>query len=163
MVEYERPDGELAVIGIETKLTDSFSQSVYDRPQYRRWMASTRSPFRPGAGEDIARPRFNQLWRNHLLALAMRDRAASPYASVRSVVIHHPLDIEADRFTTAYRDFLLPDDATFVVRPLDQVVRSFDLAASDDERPWLIAFRQRYVDLTESEPLWRARRLASRG
>lgn len=36
MIEYERADGSLVLVGIETKLTDSFSQKPYDGESYRR-------------------------------------------------------------------------------------------------------------------------------
>jgi hypothetical protein len=77
---------------IETKLTDSFSQKPYDREEYRRWMRSARSPFRQDASAEVAAPRHNQLWRNHLLAVALRDHVGSSVSVVRSAVVLHPLD-----------------------------------------------------------------------
>ena len=40
MIEYERADGALVLVGIETKLTDTFSLKPYDGESYRRWMRS---------------------------------------------------------------------------------------------------------------------------
>jgi hypothetical protein len=37
-IEYRTPDHRLHALGIETKLTESFSAKVYDREEYRRWM-----------------------------------------------------------------------------------------------------------------------------
>jgi len=54
-VEYERPDGGPGFAGIETKLTEPFSQKRYDSPACRRWMEGPRSP--GAATRGTARPR----------------------------------------------------------------------------------------------------------
>jgi hypothetical protein len=160
VIEYERPDGALALLGIETKLTDSFSQRPYDGELYRRWMRLARSPFRPEAAAAVALSKHNQLWRNHLLALAARDRGDSPYAAVRSVVVHHPLDADGAHVAGSYREHLVAEDDTFVVWPLDRVVEAFSAAGQDDESAWLDAFRTRYLALERSEEVWRGLRRA---
>jgi hypothetical protein len=151
MVDYERRDGSRVLLGIETKLTDSFSQKPYNGEAYRRWMRSTRSPFREEAAIEVATPRHNQLWRNHLLSIAARDIAGSPYAAVRSAVILHPVDQDGARVVASYRELLKPGDATFVVWRLDTVVQAFAAAASAEERLWLDAFRTRYIAMDRSE------------
>lgn len=158
MVEYERRDGSVVLLGIETKLTDSFSQKPYDGEKYRRWMRSPRSPFRVEAETEVATPRHNQLWRNHLLAIAARDRVGSRYAAARSVVIHHPLDADGARAAASYRGLLKPDDRTFAVWTLDNVVDAFGAAASVEEVPWIDAFRTRYLALERSEEARKGRR-----
>ena len=66
-VSYVRPDGELAFLGIETKLTDTFSEHEYDGPTYRRFTECEPSLWRRDAWPYLASSRWNQLWRNHLL------------------------------------------------------------------------------------------------
>jgi hypothetical protein len=151
MVDYERPDGSLVLLGIEAKLTDSFSQKAYDGEPYRRWMRSSRSPFRAEASSEVATPQHNQLWRNHLLAISMRDHAGSLYAAARSVVLHHPLDAGGARVVASYQRLLKPEDETFVVWTLDEVVSAFAAAANAEETPWVDAFRTRYLALERSE------------
>ncbi len=150
VVEYERPDGSRALLGIETKLTDSFSQKAYDGEKYRRWMRSVRSPFRPDAASKLATPRFNQVWRNHLLAIAVRDHAQSRYAAARSIVLHHPLDADARSVLASYRELLVAGDETFAAWTLDEVVRAFASAATPDEAGWLADLQRRYLDLDVS-------------
>ena len=150
MIEYERADGALVLVGIETKLTDSFSQKLYDPPIYREWMGGARSPWRDDAHPPVATPRFNQVWRNHLLAIAARDRAGSSWEDARSVVVHHPLDRAAAGVLAGYRALLREGDTTFLSATLDQVVDAFAAAVTDDERAWLDAFRVRYLELERS-------------
>lgn len=155
VVDYERPNGELVLLGIETKLTDSFSQEPYEGDGYRRWMRSARSPFRTEAASIVATSRFNQIWRNHLLAIAVRDQPTSRYAAARSVVIHHPDDVDARGVVEAYRQLLVADDATFGAFTLDEVVRAFSSAVDTSESRWLADFARRYVDTSESDALQR--------
>ncbi len=158
MIEYERPDGSLVLVGIETKLTDSFSQKPYDGESYRRWMRSPRSPYRTEVWSEVASPRHNQLWRNHLLAIAARDLPGSRYAGVKSIAVLHPGDEEGRRVVASYRNLLRPDDDTFAALTLDDVVATFMSVAHADELPWLDAFRRRYLALDLSEDAWRGRR-----
>ena len=155
VIDYLRPNGELVLLGVETKLTDSFSQQEYDGDRYRRWMGSAGSPFRTEAASVLATSRFNQIWRNHLLAIAIRDHARSRYDAVRSVVIHHPTDASAREVLQSYRQHLVSQDSTFGVWTLDQVVRAFATASVGTESIWLADFERRYVDVRASEALRR--------
>ena len=159
-VEYERRDGTLVAFGVETKLTDSFSQKPYDGEKYRRWMRGDGSPFREEAHVDVASARYNQLWRNHLLAIAARDHGRTHYGAARSVVVHHGLDHHGAQVVAGYRSLLRPGDATFGAWTLDQVIGAFErVAVGADEGAWLAAFRARYLDLSASEPDWNRRHL----
>ena len=51
-IEYRTPDHRLHALGIETKLTESFSAKVYDREEYRRWMRVPNRPRLPDAAQD---------------------------------------------------------------------------------------------------------------
>ncbi len=155
MIEYERSDGSLVLVGIETKLTDSFSQNPYDRDAYRRWMRSPRSPWREDAWDAVATPRHNQLWRNHLLAIAARELAGSHYADVRSVVVIHPGDQDGRDAVASYSRLLKHNESTFTVRTLDEVAAAFARAICAEEESWLDAFRRRYLALELSEDAWR--------
>ncbi len=157
-VEYERRDGTCVAFGVETKLTDSFSQRPCDGEKYRRWMRGAGSPFREDAHGDVAGARYNQLWRNHLLAIAARDHGRSPYGAARSVVVHHALDHHGTNVIGGYRSLLRPGDTTFDAWTLDRVIGAFErVAVGTDEVAWLAAFRARYLDLSKSEHAWNHR------
>lgn len=148
-VEYRRPDGRLAAVGIETKLTEPFSQKLYDRSEYRRWMAG--GPWLASAVDRVQRMEHNQLWRDHLLAIAMRDHPDSPYAEVRLAVVHHPLDAACVEVLDGYASLLKPGDRTLLRWPMDALVRGFMAAARDaGSQEWLAAFELRYLALGRS-------------
>ena len=159
-VAYRRPDGSMAFLGIETKLTEPFSPKVYDKPSYRALTERADSIWRADSWPQLAGTRWNQLWRDHMLVDALRRHASAPYGtSGRLVLIHHPLDDEASRIAALYREFLENRDETFLAIPLDQLVRQWQqvVRPGSDEADWLASFDQRYVDLRVSDPAWHNR------
>lgn len=150
-IEYEHVDGSRAFLGFETKLTDKFSRKHYDTPSYRRWMRGAGSPFLPEAETEVAREVHNQLWRDHLLAIAMRDHARSPYQHGTFVLVRHPEDRACVAIVQGYRQLLVPGDATFIDLPMDRLLTRWEGAALlESNNAWLRAFRQRYLSLEDS-------------
>jgi len=157
-VEYVRSDGRRAFLGIETKLSEQFSPGAYHKPAYDRWVSGADSPFLPEGRSCLDDARHNQLWRDHLLAIAMRDHRRSPYASGALALVRHPWDEGCEATVAGYRSLLRRGDRSFIDLPLDRLVGAWEPAAPDDDtRAWLAAFRLRYVDLAASEEEWRRR------
>lgn len=151
-IEYRRPDGALAGLGVECKLTEPFSKDRYDRPAYRRWMHGPRSPWRQDAHASVAAVRHNQLWRDHLLAVAVRDRPGSPYAACRLALVRHPEDNACSKVVAGYQALLKPGDDTFVEWPLNTLLDRWTAAGSGAQHAgWLGELRRRYLDLHLSE------------
>ncbi len=150
-IEYRQPDGALAAVGIETKLTERFSAKHYDTPTYRRWMDSPAAPWRSEAHGRVADVQHNQLWRDHLLAIAVRDHGQSPYAACRLALVHHPEDRACAAVVDGYAALLKPGDQTFVRWPLDRLLAAWDsVVEADEPRRWLSTLRTRYLDLARS-------------
>jgi PD-(D/E)XK nuclease superfamily len=151
-VQYRRPSGEPAFLGIETKLTDSFSEKEYVKPAYVALTERDDSVWTRDAWTKLSHPSTNQLWRNQLLAEALRRHPASPLGSFgRSVVVRHPLDGECADAVVRY-EALLADQASFLDWPLDEVVLRWRAEALNaEEREWLEAFALRYLDVEASE------------
>ncbi|MFZ4578128.1 MAG: PGN_0703 family putative restriction endonuclease [Myxococcota bacterium] len=147
-VEWVTPTGGKAFMGFETKLTEPFSQTrEYDGQAYRRWMTDG-SPWLPEAAGAVTNIRHNQLWRDHLLAVAHLRQTGAAWEAGRLAVVRHPLDVEGAETVVRYRQLLRPDDNTFLDLTLEQVVEAWGRAVrSEGERAWLQAFRLRYLDL----------------
>jgi hypothetical protein len=146
-VTYERPDGALAFVGVETKLTEPFSAKRYDGASYRRWMELPGAPWRPDAGDEVADVAHNQLWRDHLLAWSVLRHPESPYVDGRLMLVRHPVDEDCRRTLSRYRK-LLRDDRTLLDMPLDRLVAAWEGERRGD--PWLVGLRRRYLDLAPS-------------
>lgn len=151
-IEYFMPDGRLAYTGIETKLTEPFSRQVYDGPAYRRWVDGPDSPWRPDVAGQLSHERHNQLWRDHLLVVAMLRHSRSPYARGRLLLVRHALDSECASVAQGYQTMLRDGDNTLVDMTLDKMVAVWQSAiANSSWSDWLSAFRLRYLDLHQSE------------
>ena len=144
-IEYETNGGQMGFIGIETKLSEPFSEEEYDKDEYRRWMTED-SPWRLNARDEVSKTRHNQLWRDHLLAWAMLRHADSKYAEGRLAVVYHPGDHRCEEVIEGYRG-LLHDDSTFSAFDLATMVAAWKPLAGE----WLSRFEQRYLALENSE------------
>lgn len=156
-IAYRQSDGQHAFIGFETKLTEPFSRQQYDDDKagvrhYRQWMTPD-GPWLPDAADMVVDVRHNQLWRDHLLAIALKHHPepGKSWARGQLALIRHPLDLECGVVTAGYTSLLQPDDTTFIDLPLDEVVMKWgEVAQSPAEQQWIEAFRQRYLDLAAS-------------
>jgi hypothetical protein len=149
-IEYTTVAGELCAIGIETKLTEPFSRQPYDGPKYRRWMKRPDSPWRED-GPQVALVKHNQLWRDHLLTVALRCHPKSTYFKTRLMLVRHPEDSECERVLRGYRELLNDDDDSLVDVPLDRAVSIWEAADhSGIWRKWAEDFRTRYLALKPS-------------
>lgn len=150
-IGYETADAQAGFVGIETKLTEPFSQKYYrkDKPEYRRWWKMPNSPWGgENASNDIDEKKHNQLWRDHLLAWSLLRHPKSKYKEGRLAVVYHPEDHDCSRVIRGYRE-LLRNDATFSAFTLADVVRAWKPLMG--ERGVLSQFELRYLDLDQSE------------
>jgi hypothetical protein len=156
-IEYARPDGRLGFVGIETKLTEPFSNKSYTFDhRYARWQVHPSWWWQPGAEASFADPSINQLWRNHLLAFAMLHQSDSRYAEGYCAVLYHDEDTACATSITAYRSYVQSAATdTLLEWPLHDVISQWETcAATNAEQQWLRAFRMRYLDLEASQPAW---------
>lgn len=157
-VEYRRPDGALCFTGVETKLTEPFSETKYPKEErrYARWLERRDHPWRSDALGRVDAVEHNQLWRDHLLAFALSVRSGTGYAHGRLMLVRHDEDDRCERVVTGYRALLRSDDDTFVDIPLSKLLTSWErpLSVGSDagSRQWIAAFRRRYLDLGPPAP-----------
>lgn len=147
-IEYRTADGQLFGLGIETKLSEPFSQKEYVRPEYRRWMQLPDSPWLPEAWNKVQGIRHNQLWREHLLAIALRSHPESTYAQAQLLLVHHHEDVECLRNYSNYKRLIQSGDDSLIRFSLDQIVdRWSSVVINEDQKQWLSSFKIRYIDL----------------
>lgn len=108
-------------------------------------------PWLPDADTRVDAVEHNQLRRDHLLAVAIRHQARSPYATSRLLVVHHPEDRRCVQVYAGYRALLCDGDDTVSSSALDRLVDAWSPIVEPPARTvWLEAFRARYVDLESS-------------
>ncbi len=163
-VEFIRADGKYGFVGIETKLTEPFSQKNYDTSAYRHWTELNDSPWPKESWSRLADISHNQLWRDHLLAVALRHHPKpslhpkSPYACGFLMLVRHPEDEQCAQTINAYKKLLKqPIDKSFLDYPLDKLVAKMDSCVKDTDttlKDWLAEFRGRYLDIHLSKKEW---------
>jgi hypothetical protein len=151
-IEYTRIDGGKAFIGIQTKLTENFSEKIYNQPSYWKWTKSSSSSWPESSWAHLIQEDVNQIWRNHLLAAACLNHPESNFSEGHFWVIYHPLDTNAGLKLNTYQALLKPEDKTFSQIPLDRLVDTWlnAAAAKEASREWLSNFSHRYSDLSRS-------------
>ena len=158
-VEYERANGSRGFVGIETKLTEPFSQTSYEfKNGYSRWRDAGGWWWRGRAKTQFPDKRYNQLWRNHLLAFAMLHQRDGAYDEAFCAVLYPEEDTSCADAIQAYRLRLRPETKhTLLEWTLGDVIdRWQELAKARSQRTWLADFRLRYLDLEASKAAWQA-------
>jgi len=150
-IEYRTTDGRLCALGIETKLTESFSANEYDGDGYRRWMRVADAPWRPDA-VSVHAIQHNQLWRDHLLSVALRHQPNAPYATTRLMLVRHPEDRDCGQVVSGYRKLLRDNDESLIDMPLDRLVEIWTSVVGDGPlHDWIKEFHLRYLELEKSQ------------
>jgi hypothetical protein len=115
-------------------------------------MQGPRNPWLPDATLRVAEASHNQLWRDHLLAVAMRDHPMQRYQHGALMLVRHPMDHAGAAIAHGYRRLLREEDTSFIDTLIDQLVECWRTALGSDERSsWLASFHSRYLALAESE------------
>lgn len=165
MVEYERANGSRGFVAIETKLTEPFSQKSYEfEKSYSRWRNAEGWWWRGGAKHHFPDKRFNQLWRNHLLAFAMLHQIDSAYDEAFCAVLYPAEDTSCADAIQVYRQRLRPEAKhTLLEWTLGDLIDTWhELPTARPHRAWLADFQLRYLGFEASEAAWDAFRPGGR-
>jgi hypothetical protein len=150
-IEYELPDLQKGFVGIEAKLTEPFSAKSYPFERYAKWGQKADSWWSDHEGRAFGDKQYNQLWRDHLLAFSMLRQPQPQYAEGYLAVLYHDLDANCPDAIRSYRGQLTPQgEATLLEWPLGKVVHTLANATNAD-RAWLAALKERYIDVALSD------------
>ena len=149
-VHYRTRGGESAVAGIETKLTEPFSQRTYGANDHHtetyRGVGRRSSVWIDPMADSLTDKRWNQLWRNHLLVESIRQ--FEPGVLGCEIVVHHPSDSRCTESIAGYAAHLVAPDQSLRALTLDTIVATWsDLVSTEADRQWLADFADRYLNL----------------
>jgi hypothetical protein len=143
-LSYRRPDGQRGFFGVETKYTEPFSRRFYDCRRYREVTQWASSGFMEGAAVRLRQIDTNQLWRNTLLALAIRQDA--DYAEGRVLVVSLADDPHVEQAMALFETVHECPDSLVLAVSFEQIIecaRPEPVLAS-----WASLFHRRYLDLS---------------
>lgn len=149
-VRYRTRDGDAALAGIETKLTEPFSQRTYGSNDHHteryRAVARRSAVWIDPMAESLTDKRWNQIWRNHLLVESIRQ--TEPGLLGCEMVVHHPLDSRCTAAIAGYTAHLATPEDSLRTLTLDTIVSTWSsLVVTDADRQWLADFADRYLNL----------------
>ncbi len=157
-IQYERLGGNKGFLGVETKLTEPFTQDRIEfDDDYAQWMRRGEWWWKPDAEDKFPNMVFNQLWRNHLLVYAMLNQEAPEYSEGCCVVVYPQGDTDCSEALEQYRSLLLPSgEQTLLVWPLETIAEEWGSALEHNpvHNEWFNSFQTRYLQLEKSEEAW---------
>ncbi|WP_129676540.1 hypothetical protein [Candidatus Chloroploca sp. Khr17] len=156
MIRY-RSGQERRFVGIETKYSEPFSakKGAGTKARYRYWFDHADRWWRPDTYDKLLGANYQQLWRNHMLALALS--ASDPdYGIGELIVLYAPDDPKMAAALSEYCQTLAEHTPPPRAIPLDTLIADW-LALDIDAvtRTWLNAFSERYLDFNASEAEWK--------
>jgi hypothetical protein len=152
-VRYQRQNGSPGFVAVETKLTELFSQTAYDWAKYLAHPLYRTDAFVTSDPAQLGDPKWSQLWRNHMLALA--ESARNPELGTPSVlVVHHSDDPQCQPNVAGYQRLLSARESVKAVDLARTLSVLGDGVVGDTEQEaWVADMRDRYVNLDLSAPL----------
>jgi hypothetical protein len=151
-IEYTATDGEKGFIGIETKLVEPFTLAEHEHETYWKLSLAEDSPWVENSIQNMRNVKVNQLWRDHLLGVAVRHHSKSKFKHAHFLVIYHSDDQSCQQSVNLYRTFLKSGDRSFQALNLNDLISCWQANASDfADKLWLKEFSLRYLDLPASE------------
>jgi len=130
---------KIGLIGIECKFTDTFSQKMYDKTAYRNiYQACQRKVF-GSPYEDFITGKFNQLFRNQLIAEALIQNGQ--YDFVLTGLFCHQDDDEAQETALEFQNMLIEGKTRFTIatyRDFIEAMQRLDLSWEQRELSMLL-------------------------
>lgn len=111
-IEFETTEGAKGIWGIECKYTDTFSSEPYNKQAYKDIYDVNRSLF-VAEYEDCITPQYNQLFRNHLIALALSQNKKFDIAF--SGLFCHQDDEKAIKTGKEFQKFFVDGEKSFKI------------------------------------------------
>ena len=155
-IRYETASGGRGILAIETKLTEQFSAKHYGldhRPDYATYCSSAGNPFDQDRLEELTDTRWNQLWRNQMLAESVRVEEELDDAI--QVVVYPERATDTAKLVAGYRDLLARPDAVIDLT-IEALLDRLQPHVAPADTSGLADVRTRYVDLHLSRPLYEA-------
>jgi len=146
-VQAEEKSG---LIGLECKYTDSFSQKQWDKPAYRQIFE--KSERFTGSYEDYIVRRFNQLFRNQLIAEGMLSRG--DYDFVKTGLFCYHQDESAIHIAREFQRMLRDGEEAFqIITYRDFIAAMQKLDLTWEQRELSMRLWARYCGLCLSEEI----------
>ena len=146
-------DEQKGLIGLECKYTDTFSSIAYDKPAYRQIFNHGRDQTFAASYEVFKSSKFNQLFRNQLMAEALMQNGHFQFAYTG--LFCHQDDKSALRTGEEFQDMLKNGEQIFRIITYQQFIEKFQqLETSWERRELSMLLWARYCGTQLSEQVF---------
>ncbi len=146
-IRYEPPTGGRGFVGIEVKYHEGLGDEEADHRARYDEVADMMGVFKPDRLPDLKRRPLEQIWRDHLLAGALK--AVDGYDEGRFVFLHPQGNTRCAAAVAAYQDCLANQEG-FTAWTLEDVVAALRRHSAAS---WVDAFFERYLDFDRIDRL----------
>ncbi|MBN1185639.1 MAG: hypothetical protein JXB49_25380 [Bacteroidales bacterium] len=144
-VEYQLDNGKMGFYGIEVK----YAENLKDKPaKYKeRYGELTKMSglFKPGSLAALKKKPIEQIWRDHLLAIAHLHHPKSEYSKGAFIYLYPKLNKECELGIKTYKEQFIGNDEEkngFYTWHIEDLV---EYLAEIDNSDWIKKFRKRYL------------------
>jgi hypothetical protein len=146
-------DNQNGMVGLECKYTDKFSQTEYDKPEYRHIFNQSKNRVFAAKYEDFVAARFNQLFRNQLIAEALLQNG--DYDFVYTGLFCHQADRSGAQTGAEFQRMLKDGDKIFqIITYQDFIEKMQRLEISWERRELSMLLWARYCSTQLSEQIF---------
>jgi hypothetical protein len=146
-------DEKSGLVGLECKYTDTFSQTEYDKPEYRQIFVQSEDRLFTAKYEGFKAARFNQLFRNQLIAEAFLQNG--DYDFVYTGLFCHQDDKSALKIGAEFQGMIKDGDKVFrVITYQDFITRVQRLEMGWEQRELSMLLWARYCGTQLSEQIF---------
>ncbi|HEY62513.1 MAG TPA: hypothetical protein G4N95_07670 [Anaerolineae bacterium] len=157
-VAFEVADrNRVGLIGLECKYTDTFSQREYDKEEYQEIYRRSENFVRPY--EEYIQSRYNQLFRNQLIAEALIQNGA--YDFVLTGLFCHQADEQAVETGREFQKMLRRDRLFRVITYREYIEEMLQLPLEWEQRENVMILWARYCATDLSDNAFRQERKAT--
>lgn len=147
-ITYHNTEGEIEILGLECKYTDSFSETEYDKPAYRKIFNACGDIFKEKY-EFYINSKFNQLFRNQLIAQAYQSKH---HNRVICGLFCGKTDDNAIVTANGFQSALISGNEQFCIITFEKFIEALQRSEIDwDIREWSMMLWARYLGLSLSE------------
>ena len=146
-VSYELPSGRRGFVGIEVKYHEGLGDKEADHRDRYDEVADLMGVFKPDCRDTVKRRPLEQIWRDHLLAGALKT--VDGYEAGLFAFLYPAGNSRCAEAVAAYQDCLSNPEG-FTAWTLEDVVEA---VRRHTTAPWVDAFFERYLDFARIDRL----------
>jgi hypothetical protein len=147
-IEYEKEDKK-SFLGIEAKYVETLAEESLEEaegnfkrhPQYKK-ITENCGLFKPDVINDIKKPPYSQIWRDHLLSISLKNGEGKMYDNGYFVYLYPVNNYECHSAVKSYMDFLPNPETSFFEIYVEDLIKNIYKNIKED---WTNELVDRYI------------------